>query len=393
MEVKYDFDTVIDRRGTDSLKYDSLESRYGDADLLSLWVADMDFATPDFIIEALQRRLGHPVLGYSIVPEDYWPSVIDWIETRHDYRVEPEWLSYIPGIVKGIGFVIDLFTKPGDKVIIQPPVYHPFRIVTESMGRTVVNNPLIEDNGTYRMDFEQLESVIDGCKLLILSNPHNPAGVVWSKEDLQRLAKLCHEHGVIVVSDEIHSDMPLFGADHHVFTSVSKEAEEIGIVFGAPTKTFNMAGVVSSYSIVPNTELREKFYSWLEASELCDPNMFAPIATTAAFRQGNPWRQQMLEYVEENVRFVEDYCREHIPQIKPWRPQASFLVWLDCRALGLNHRELNDLFVKEARLALNDGEMFGKEGAGFMRLNIGCPRATLRLALNRLKEAVNNISH
>ncbi len=391
--MKYDFDTVIDRRGSDSLKYDALESRYGDADLLSLWVADMDFATPDFIIEALQRRLDHPVLGYSIVPEDYWPSVIDWIEARHDYRVDPEWLSYIPGIVKGIGFVIDLFTKPGDKVIIQPPVYHPFRIVTESMGRKVVNNPLIEANGTYRMDFEQLESVIDGCKLLILSNPHNPAGVVWSKEDLKRLAKLCHERGVIVVSDEIHSDMPLFGADHHVFTSVSKDAEEIGIVFGAPTKTFNMAGVVSSYSIVPNPELREKFYSWLEASELCDPNMFAPIATTAAFRQGNPWREQMLEYVEENVRFVEDYCGENIPQVKPWRPQASFLVWLDCRALGLNHKELNELFVKEARLALNDGEMFGKEGAGFMRLNIGCSRATLRLALNRLKEAVNNISH
>lgn len=386
--MAYDFDTVINRRGTGCFKYDGLDRMYANPDLLPLWVADMDFPTPDFIIDVLKKRLEHPILGYSLDDPDYWPSIIDWIEMRHGYKVEREWLTYIPGIVKGIGMVINVFTNPGDKVMIQPPVYHPFRITTECNGRVVVNNPLIEDNGTYRMDFENMRENIAGCKLFILSNPHNPAGVAWSKEDLQQLAKICHDNGVVVISDEIHCDMPLFGNGHHVFTSVSDEARECGIVFGAPTKTFNMAGIVSSFALVPDEKLRERFFGWLNASEFNEPNIFAPMATAAAFRKGNPWREEMLKYVEENVRFVEDYCKQNIPQIKPWRPQASFLVWLDCRDLGLNHHELKELFEQKAGLALNDGETFGKEGKGFMRLNIGCPRATLRLALEKLEKAV-----
>ena len=300
-----------------------------------------------------------------------------------------EWLTYIPGIVKGIGMAINVFVKEDEKVIIQPPVYHPFRLTPQGNGRKVVYNPLKEVDGTYEMDFEQLTEVVDDkCRLLILSNPHNPAGVCWPKETLQRLAHFCFEHHIIVISDEIHADMALFGNKHIPFASVSNEAAQISITFGAPSKTFNIAGIVSSYAIVPNDSLRRRFYTWLEANELNDPPLFSPIATIAAYTQGEDYRQQMLSYIEDNIRFVEDYCREHLPQIKPWRPQASFLVWLDCRALGLSHDALVDLFVNHAHLALNDGAMFGIGGSGFMRLNVGTPHAVLRQALEQLFQAL-----
>lgn len=386
---KYDFDQVIDRHGTGSFKYDGLLDRFGRTDVMPMWVADMEFATPDFIIDALKERLLHPILGYAKDHPDYWPSVIDWIEDHHGYRAQREWLTYIPGIVKGIGFAINHFTKPGDKVIIQPPVYHPFRLVPQNNGRQVVNNPLKEvDGGHYEMDLDHLRKVAPGAKMLIMSNPHNPAGIVWPKEVLQEVAEIAHENGLIVISDEIHCDMVLFGHKHHVFTSVSDKAAEVGIVFGAPTKTFNIAGIVSSFALIPNPTIRTPFYEWLEASEFSEANIFAPIATQAAFRQGENWRQQMIEYLEGNVKYVEDFCRERLPQIKPLRPEASFLVWLDCRKLGLNQDELNDLFLNKAHLALNDGSMFGQEGTGFMRLNIGCPRSMIATALTRLENAL-----
>jgi cystathionine beta-lyase len=287
--------------------------------------------------------------------------------------------------VKGIGMAVNVFVKEDEKVIIQPPVYHPFRLTHEGNVRKVVYNPLKEVNGTYEMDFEQLaEGVDDKCRLLILSNPHNPAGVCWPKETLQRLAHFCFEHNIIVISDEIHADMALFGNKHIPFASVSDEAAQISITFGAPSKTFNIAGIVSSYAIVPNDSLRRRFYTWLEANELNDPPLFSPIATIAAYTQGEDYRLQMLRYIEDNIRFVENYCREHLPKIKPWRPQASFLVWLDCRDLRLSHDALVDLFVNRAHLALNDGAMFGIGGSGFMRLNVGAPRSVLRQALDQL---------
>ena len=389
--IKYDFDKLVDRHGTGALKTDALQARFGDADLLPLWVADMDFETPPFIIEALRKRLEHPVLGYTIEPQDYWPTVQDWIWTHHGWKTEREWLRYIPGIVKGIGMVINAFLKPDEKVIIQPPVYHPFRLVPEGNSREVVYNPLIENpDGSYSMDFENLEAVCDAkCRLLILSNPHNPAGILWDAETLRRLAAFCFSHGVIVISDEIHCDMALWGLKHIPFATVSPEAAQCSITFGAPSKTFNIAGVVSSYSIVPNPSLREVFYSYLKANEFDDAPIFAPIATIAAFREGEQWRRQMLSYVEENIEAVISYCAANIPSIKPVRPQASFLVWLDCRSLGLSHDALVDLFVKKAKLALNDGAMFGSAGVGFMRLNVGCPRATLIKALDRLKLALD----
>lgn len=387
---QYDFDQVIDRHHTGALKTDVLEERYGDANLLPLWVADMDFATPPFIVDALRRRLEHPIFGYTVDPADYWPSVIDWLRDHHQWDVRREWLSFIPGIVKGIGFAVNVFVRPDEKVIIQPPVYHPFRLTPEGNKREVVFNPLLRRaDGSYAMDFDGLSRVADEkCRMLILSNPHNPAGIVWDEETLRRLAAFCHERGIIVVSDEIHADMALFGHKHHPFASVSPEAAACSITFGAPSKTFNIAGIVSSYSVVPNEKLRRPFYEWLAANELNEPTLFAPIATVAAFREGEEWRRQMLAYVEDNVRFVEDYCREHIPAVKPLRPEASFLVWLDCRSLGLSHDALVDLFVKRAHLALNDGEMFGPGGEGFMRLNVGTPRSVLRTALHSLAAAI-----
>ena len=235
------------------------------------------------------------------------------------------------------------------------------------------------------MDFENLEKVADDkCRLLILSNPHNPAGVCWSKETLVKLADFCFEHNIIVISDEIHCDLTLFGNRHIPFASVSEKAARISITFGAPSKTFNIAGIVSSYSIVPDDTLRRRFYTWLEANELNSPHMLAPIATIAAFQEGEEWRRQLISYIEDNVRFVEEYCKNNNPAIKPMRPQATYLIWLDCRELGLNHKELTDLFVNKARLALNDGEMFGPGGEGYMRLNVGTQRSILKEALDRL---------
>lgn len=388
--MTYNFNQIIDRRGSGDLKHGVLKERYGRDDLLPLWVADMDFETPPFITEALQQRLQHSLYGYTVVPDELWITIIQWIQEHHNWQVRRQWLTFIPGIVKGIGMAINVFLKEDEKVIIQPPVYHPFRLTPEGNGRQVVMNPLKElPDGSYAMDFEQLASVVDEkCRLLILSNPHNPAGICWDAETLRRLAHFCYEHDIIVVSDEIHSDMALFGHQHVPFATVSEEAAQISITFGAPSKTFNIAGIVSSYAIVPNPTLRRRFYTWLEANELNEPTLFAPIATIAAYSQGEEWRRQMLRYVEENIRFVEDFFHAQMPQIKPLRPQASFLVWLDCRALGLNHDQLIDLFVNKARLALNDGAMFGPGGEGFMRINVGTPRAVLQQALQQLSEAL-----
>lgn len=392
--MKYDFDKLVDRTGSNDVKHEELQTIWGRTDLLPLWVADMDFETPAFITDALKKRLEHSLFGYTKEPDDLWPSVIDWVRDHHQWELKPEWLTYIPGIVRGIGMVVNVFLKEGEKVIVQPPVYHPFFLTPEGNHRGVVRNPLKKlENGYYEMDFENLEKVVDEkCKLLILSNPHNPAGLCWSKETLQQLAHFCYTHKILVVSDEIHCDMALWDNKHIPFATVSKEAEQNSITFSAPSKTFNIAGIVSSWAIVPNDEIREKFYSWLEANEMNAPHLFSPIATIAALREGEEWRREMLHYVEKNIDFVIEYCKEFIPAIKPLRPQASFLVWLDCRELGLNHDQLQDLFVDKAHLALNDGEMFGPGGEGYMRLNVAEPQSVLKQALEQLREAVQKYS-
>ena len=389
----YDFDQIIDRKGSGDIKHDALLPRWGRDDLLPLWVADMDFATPPFIVDALRKRLEHPIFGYTATPDELWQSIIDWQQRQHQWTVQRQWLSYIPGIVKGIGFVINVFTRPGEKVIIQPPVYHPFRLTPLANGREVVFNPLKRNaEGYYEMDFDNLEAICDEqCKVFVLCNPHNPAGQTWAKETLQRLADFCYERNILVISDEIHADMALFGNRHTPFATVSQRAADISITFGAPSKTFNIAGIVSSFAIVPNAELRTKFFRWLAANELNEPTIFAPIATIAAFTQGDEWRKQMLKYIEGNVLFVEEFCKKHIPGVKPLRPQASFLVWLDFTELNLNHAQLLDLCVDKAHLAMNDGEMFGPGGESHMRLNVGTPRAILQQALEQLAKAVKSM--
>ena len=388
----YDFDKVIDRRGSGAIKVDAVQKVFGKDGLTPMWVADMDFETPEFIVDALKQRLEHPVFGYTAEPEDFRPAIMDWIYEHHGWRVESGWISYIPGIVKGIGMAINALLNKEDKIIIQPPVYHPFRLVPQKNGHEVVFNPLKEmPGGGYEMDFDNLEAVCDEhCKMLILSNPHNPAGIVWSRETLEKLADFCYEKGLVVISDEIHCDMALFGNRHIPFASVSEKAAACSITFGAPSKTFNIAGIVCSYSIVPDENLRKKFYGWLEANEFGAAPMFSPIATIAAFRKGEEWRKQMLNYIEGNIELVESFCKERIPQIKPLRPQASFLIWLDCRGLGLDHDSLTSLFIDKADLALNDGEMFNPGGIGFMRLNIGTSRQVIEDALISLEKAINS---
>lgn len=388
----YDFNKPIDRRGTHCVKVEALENYFGRTDLLPLWVADMDFETPDFIIEAMRRRLDHAVLGYPVAYDSYWQSIVGWLRDRHGWEVEREWLRYIPGIVKGIAMVISAFTEKGDKVIIQPPVYHPFRLVPEHNGREVVMNPLRRVGDSYEMDFEQLESVIDQrCKILILSNPHNPVGITWDRATLKRLADIASKHNLIVISDEIHCDMALYGHRHIPFATVSKKAARCSITFGAPSKTFNIAGIVSSYAIVPDADLREKFFSWLTANEMDMPTIFAMTATEAAFTEGEPWRKQMLAHIESNIDYVDEFLRKNIPAVKAIKPEASFLVWLDFSALGLSHEALVDMVVNDARLALNDGAMFGIGGEQHMRLNVGTQRAVLEQAMQQLKCAIDKL--
>ena len=388
----YDFDEVIPRRGTRCVKYDALAEHFGRPDLSALWVADMDFRTPDFILDALRRRLEHPVLGYPAVGDDYFEILSKWVEGLHGWRVPASCFRYIPGIVRGIGFAERCFLQPGDKVIIQKPVYHPFRIVTEESGFTVVNNPLrpvYDAEGFvsgYEMDLEDLERKIDDrTKMLILCNPHNPGGVCFPVETLRRLAEICSQAGIVVVSDEIHAEMVHGGRRHVPFASVSEAAARCSITFMAPSKTFNIAGVVSSYAIVQEPALADRFFGYLSSNELDYPPIFSLEATRAAYTDaGLAWRAEMLDYVQGNVDFVDGWLRSNLPQIRAVRPQASFLVWLDCRKLGLPQPELVDLFVNRARLALNDGTVFGPEGTGFMRLNVGCPRSVLASALASL---------
>lgn len=393
----YDFDELIIREGTNCIKHDAIHKQKP-ADLIPLWVADMDFKTPEFIVDALRKRLEHPVFGYTALPEGYFELISGWVEELHGWKVDPSHMCFIPGIVRGIGFILECLLSPGDKVIIQPPVYHPFRNVPSGLGYEVVDNPLkpryAEDGRLegYDMDFAQLESIIDDrTKVLVLSNPHNPAGIAWTAQTLKKLAEVTSKHGIIVISDEIHAEMVL-GSQHgkarHIpYASVSAEAAANSVTFMAPTKTFNIAGIVSSYAIIENPELREKVFRYLEAMEIDFPtSLFSPIATVAAYTHGRQWRSEMLDYIEGNADFVRDYIEENIPGIHALKPEASFLVWLDCRGLGLGQKELVSLFEDKARLALNDGAMFG--GPGFMRLNIGCPRSILRTALSQLEKAV-----
>ncbi|ATA92890.1 cystathionine beta-lyase [Capnocytophaga canimorsus] len=390
--MKYNFDEVIDRKGTDATKIDTLQERWGRTDLLPLWVADMDFRTPPFIVDTLKKRIKNEVFGYTCKPKCWYDAIIDWQSRRHNWQIAPEMISFTPGVVPALAMAVQALTQPGDKVLIQPPVYFPFAMVVNNNHRTLVNSPLDFKDGQYHINFERLQRDIKGCKLFLFCHPHNPGGRVWTKEEMQKVAEICHENNVIVVSDEIHADLTLPPFKHIPFATVSQKAKNNSITFASPSKAFNMAGFSSSYAVIENPEIRKKFQQYVEGNMLCDGNIFAFQTVVSAYKQGESWLNQMLDYVQQNINFLVDYIREHIPQIHVIVPQASYLVFLDFRPLKLSQEQIVHLCVDGAKLALNDGAIYGEEGEGFMRINLACPRSVVACALKQLKEAIEKQS-
>lgn len=387
----YNFDEIIDRQNTDAVKMEMCQDVFGTKDLLPLWVADMDFRTPDFILNAISERIKHPILGYTVPPAEFQSVIAEWIFKRHEWKIETEWIGFLTGIVPGLSFAVQIYTEKGDEIIVQPPVYFPFMNVVLKNERKLVYNPLIEKEGLLQMDFEDLEKKITkNTKMLLLCNPHNPGGRVWDEATLQKLAEICKKHQILLVSDEIHADMTFENNKHIPFAKVSDTAADLCITYMAPSKTFNMPGLISSYYIIPNPELRNKFVKFLEKNELQGGNIFAYAATMAAYKEGNEWRKQMLKYVEGNINYLIEFLQKNIPSIKVMIPQASFLVWLDCSALAFDSDDaLSKFFVNEAKLGLNQGIIFGPGGENHMRLNVACSRLILEKVLNRLKTALN----
>ncbi|MDO9152094.1 MAG: PatB family C-S lyase, partial [Paludibacter sp.] len=388
--MKYNFDEIIDRKNTDAVKIERCKALFGTEDVLPLWVADMDFRTPDFILEAIKKRLEHPVLGYTMPPRNLMTLFVQWVNDHHNWGLKREWVGFVPGIVPALSFAVQSFTNADDEVIVQPPVYYPFFNVVKNNHRMLINNVLKDDGEKYVMDFDDFESKISSkTNMFILCNPHNPGGRVWTKVELEKLAEICEKHNIIVISDEIHADMVLPGKTKHTpFASISDWTAENTVTFMAPSKVFNMPGLISSSYIIKNKQLREKFVDFLEASEMNAGNIFAYTATVACYENGESWRQQMLEYVNNNIEFVSDFLKNNIPQIKPMIPEASFLLWLDCKELGMETDELFSFFVDKAGLGLNKGTIFGPGGENHLRMNVACSRKILEQAMNQLKDAV-----
>lgn len=389
--MKYNFDEVIDRTGTNCIKLEKREAMFGRSDLIPLWVADMDFQAPAEVTEALLERTKHGIFGYTLAYDGYYDSIVNWLKKRHDYRVEKEEITFVPGVVKGFAFAIDVFTNENDKIIIQPPVYHPFRLVTESLNRKIINNPLVIENERYKIDFDGLRKIIaeNDCKMLIFCSPHNPGGRVWNREELEQLAEICYDNNILVISDEIHSDFILNGHKHLPFATISEKARTNSITLMAPSKTFNIAGIVSSFAVIHDQTIRDKYLNYLTSRELNQGTLYAYTATEAAYNYGEEWLEQVIDYVHGNIDFVTQFLNDNIPQIVPMKSESTFLMWLNCKSLNLSHSELIDLFVNKAGLGLNSGIMYGKEGEGFMRMNVGTSRSILSKALDNLKKAIH----
>ena len=390
----YNFDDQIERRGTDAYKYVYLKDLCGREDVLPMWVADMDFATPPFVMKAIEKKLQQRVLGYQCSGERYHNAITSWCQSHYGWTVRPEEINYVPGVVAGIYLAMQTFTEKGERVLIQDPVYHPFHIVPQGSDRVVVWNRLETGNRkpeTWSMNLETLRRDIRGCRMMILCNPHNPGGICWSRETLQQVAHICHEEGVIVVSDEIHCDMLLGGRRHIPFASVSDEARDITITLQAPSKTFNMPGIVGAQAIVQNPELRERYFQYIGHSDMDLGNSFCYDAAAACYsEEGDEWRRQMLRYVEGNIDALVAGLEPVCDKISVVRPEASFLVLLDCRGLGFKtQKEITRFFADQCHLGLNPGEMFGSQGLGYMRINMGCPRSTVLEAAERIKKALN----
>ncbi len=383
--TQYNFDEIIERRGTDCFKWDALKTFFGREDVTPMWVADMDFRSPDFVMEAIRKRCEHEVLGYTMPSKGYWQAVTSWLEKHYNIKTTKENLHFIPGIVAGISYALLCLTQPGDKVLVTTPVYPPFLNLPKESGRTLVCSPLKIVDGRFAIDFDDFVRKAKGCKLFIMSNPHNPAGTVWGAEVLQHIAEICEQHKVIVISDEIHADLTLPGHTHVSYSSVSNK----GITFMAPSKTFNIAGLGSSVCYIADETLRKRFFGWLDALGVAGGNIFAFTAAEAAFAHGEDWLRQMLEYLSENVKTLEQFLTERMPKVKAVLPEASYLAWLDFSDYGYSHKELADKLLNEAKVALNDGTTFGgKDYECCFRLNLGCPKSMLLDALERIAAAI-----
>ncbi len=385
--MKYNFDKIIDRRGTNSIKYDKMPVFFGRSDLQPLWVADMDFATPGFILKAIEQRLEHPILGYTLRKEPFNQSYINWAKNQYNWTVKPEWLDFSPGVVGALGMSILALTNENDKIIIQPPVYHPFFEIIKGNKRQLVENPLIKQaNGQYKMDFDHLESIINAdTKMMIIANPHNPVGRVWTYEELKKLADIAVKHNLIVLSDDIHADFAYMPHKYTPLASINEAIARQTITVTSPSKTFNIAGLSTSIVIIPNKELKNKYHQKLTDMHLFLGNIFGNIAFQTAYEKGADWLKELLVYLENNIDFVREYLAKNIPEIKAIKPEGTFLMWLDFSGTGLSHQEIKDKLINEAKLALNDGLSFGKNGEKHFRLNIATPRKNLETALEKMK--------
>jgi cysteine-S-conjugate beta-lyase len=388
--MNYDFDKLHDRRQTGSIKWDFNQKIFGREDILPLWVADMDFPAPNAVVEALVNRAKHGIYGYTDGMEGYYDALIDWMKERHGWSIELEWLVFSPGIVPALNELVRAFTKPGEKILLQSPVYHPFFHAIRNHGREVVNNQLILTRGRYMIDFKDLEEKFaTGVKMMIFCSPHNPVGRVWSREELEELGRLCLTYDVLVVSDEIHSDLIYEGHQHIPFASLSNELASHSIVCTAPSKTFNLAGLQTSNLIIPNHDYREIYKSSVSLTGIHHPNVFGITALESAYRHGREWLDQLMLYLKGNVEFLTSFIERELPQIGVVQPEGTYLVWLDFRSLGLEPKDLQEFLVHKAGVGLNAGYGFGPGGEGFERINLGCPRSVLEEGLERIKTAIH----
>lgn len=390
MGMKYDFDKIIDRKGTGCLKYDKASEFLGGEDLLPMWIADMDLAVPDFIMEALQKRTMHPVFGYFYHTEEFYHSIVRWMQTRHQWNISSKWICFSPGIVAGLSFLVQNFTEKGDKVLIQTPVYPPFYEVVGKNGRQLLANPLkIEDNG-FVVDFNDLEEKLkQNPKIMIISNPHNPLGRCWTPDELRQVAELCLKYHCILISDEIHSDLIMKGFHHTPVASLSDDIAQNTITCMSPSKTFNLAGLFTSEIIIPNPEYRARFKNFMNDTVHIYGNVFGDVALEAAYTHGAEWLDQLCAYLTDNVRYCKDFIAQNLPQVRTYRHEATYLMWLDFKGLGLIHEQLSHKLLNDAKVGFNDGKAFGEAGDNCMRINLACPRATVIEAMNRLKKTFN----
>ncbi len=387
--MKYDFDEITERRGTQSLKYDFAAGYFGTDDLIPMWVADMDFRTPDFIMEAIRERARHEILGYSSRPKSLLDAIANWYRTRQVWEISGDWLLFTPGIVAALSMAVRAFTGEGDKVIVQPPVYHPFFSVILDNRRKILYNQLVEKDGTYRMDLADLKKKLDpSVKLLLLCHPHNPVGRVWTEGELREIAELCQENNIVMVSDEIHSDLILSPHRHLPFYRLGDEIAQNTVTCVAPSKTFNLAGLSSSVVVIRNEELRSRFNHELLTGHFHMGNIFGTVAMEAAYTHGHEWVDLLTAYLSGNRDLMAEFIRQELPGIRMSPVEATYLAWLDMRSLNMGRRELREFMIKKARIGCNDGPTFGPGGEGFQRLNFGCPRSLLQKALTQLKDAL-----